>query len=246
MRLFFAGPSLESDITMMRLVEFAAWMLGGIVRHASSASLREAGMQRLADTFDEFARRLRRAGLLFIVIVAGLLLLSIIHPVALILWLIALPLAGFGSFLSLMWPTRRALKTRPSRAARPTTSNSMIAKIARMRSDMPVSSRPAFDLVLERLKGISALVGDERNTLLADEANRLVCGHLPRLLDSYCALPRGERTPERADALTNALGAIAEELADLSLRLQRARADRFETEGRFIASRFPTSDLASV
>ena len=231
---------------MMRVLEFVGWVTGGVLRHSSSAAFGRPGIQRLADTFDEFVRRARRAGLLFIVIVGGLIVLRLIHPVALLLWLIALPLAGFASLLSLMWPTRHRLKKRSSPAAPADLTASTIARLARIRSEMPMSSRPTFDLVLERLKEISALVGDERNILLADETRRLVGEHLPRLLESYCALPRSERTPDRADALTSALSAIAEELADLSLRLQSARADRFEIEGRFIASRFPSSDLARI
>lgn len=230
----------------MRLVEFSGLVIGGILRHGSSASFRESGIQRLADTFGEFARRVRRAGLLLIMIVAGLLVLGMIHPITLLLWLVAIPLAGFGSLLSLMWPTRRWLKKRSPRNALPDLAGSTIVRLGRFRSEMPISSRAAFDLVVERVKGISALVGDERNVLLVDEAKRLVGEHLPRLLESYCALPRGERTPSRADALTSALVAIADELADLLLRFQRARADRFEIEGRFIASRFPGTDLASV
>lgn len=230
----------------MKVLEVVGWVIGGVLRHSSSAAFVRPGIQRLADTFEEFLRRARHAGLLFVVIVAGFIVLSLIHPVALLLWLVALPLAGFASLLSLMWPTRHTLKKRCSPAAPADLAASTIARLARIRSEMPMSSRAAFDLVLERLKEISLLVGDERNILLADEPKRLVGEHLPRLLESYCALPSAERTPARADALTSALSAIAEELADLSLRLRNARADRFETEGRFIASRFPRSDLAGV
>lgn len=58
---------------------------------------------------------------------------------------------------------------------------------------------------------------------------------MPRLVESYCRLPAGERgkDPETDGYLTEGLTAIAAELGDLSKR-------------RFIALRFPCSSMGEA
>lgn len=232
---------------MFKRLEFVAWLVFGMVRSLSSFALRNGKARRVADRLDEFVRRLRRAGLLFIAVVGGLLACSLAaHSTILLLWLMALPLAGFGALLSLFWPTRRLLAKRSSAPDLSDIAASTYLRLARSRSQMPLSSRPAFDCVVRRLKSIDTLSVTAGEACVIDEAKRLTGRHLPRLVESYLALPPDERTEARTNALVGGLEAIAEELGDIRERLVALRTDRFEIERQFIATRFPRNGLASL
>lgn len=202
--------------------------------------MRHAAAHGLAEKFEEFVRRVRRAGLLFIATVTGLLVLSLAaHPIGLLLWLLALPLAAFGALLSMLWPTRRFVKRRRVSPAAVDQFGLTRAWLIRTRSEIPLVSRPAFDLVLDRVTRIESLIGAARSLLVTEEAQRLVGQHLPRLIQSFLSLPQSGQSDVRIDALNDGLIAIAEELAELSDRILSSMTDRFEIERQFIASRYP-------
>ena len=228
---------------MFKTLEFAA----RIVREVPAQLLRSAEGRRLTDSFNEFIRRIRRGGLLFIILVSGLLAYSLIlHPIGFLLWLIAIPLAGFGALLSMLWPTRRFSKRRPATPELADIVDATLRQLARSRGDMPPNAQAATDLVVQRLKSIRTLAGDGQKTLVTEEAGRLIGQHLPRLVESFLSLPLPDRTEARAKALGEGLGAISDELVDLSERLRASRNDRFDTQRIFIASRFPRKGLASL
>ena len=114
---------------------------------------------------------------------------------------------------------------------------------------LPVQSRSAAADILKHLNAIEAIsVDPDGDPLLRGEAERLIGRHLPRLVDSYCDLPANERRPgsEADQHLTEGLKAIAVELGELSRRLSKETSDRFEIERRFVALRFPSTDLAEA
>lgn len=223
---------------MFKGLEFGAWLVGKLIRMVG-LGFRTPEVRQIVGKFEEFVRRLRRAGLLFVVSVAGLLTLALFHPLGFLLWLIALPLAGFASVLSMLWPTTHYLR-RTSVAPRSVSGPAdALTRLASFRSEIPLGSRAAFDLVIRRLETVERLATDGSATLLADEAERIGRQHLPRLVASFVALPADQRTDTRVKALTDSLTAISEELDDLSERLLKARTDRFETERQFIENRFP-------
>lgn len=213
-----------------------------MARYFSKSALPLAHTERLADTFEEFVRRVRRGGLLFILIVAGLIVSNLlVHPLGLLLWIIALPLAGFASMLSMLWPTKGFRKARSVSPAStlPGVAASTLSRLTRSRSEMPRSSKAALDVVIHDLEALKSVGSEAHEPLLVEEAKRLSGQHLPRLVESFLALAENERTEDRIDALTDGLEAIGEELADLKRRLSASRTDRFEIERQFILNRFP-------
>lgn len=78
----------------------------------------------------------------------------------------------------------------------------------------------------------------------AQDARRLMSIHLPGLIDRYLRVPsafRGERDGEGKtldDSLVEALGAGGTALREISGKLARADMAAFETQGRFIKSRY--------
>lgn len=232
---------------MFQQLEFATGFGANAIRRASNSASPRPEVRQLIGKFEEFVRRVRRAGLLFLVSVAGLLALSLVQPLGFLLWLIALPLASFASVLSMLWPTKhfrtRKLAVRPSDQL----LASALSRLTSCRNEIPLGSRTAFDLVVRRLKTVAGLANDGSDTLLVEEAKRVGCHHLPRLVGSFVALPAEERTDGRVTAFAEGLSAISEELDDIGQRLLRARTDCFEIERQFVENRFPRRDgLASV
>jgi hypothetical protein len=86
----------------------------------------------------------------------------------------------------------------------------------------------------------------------AQDARRLMSVHLPGLIDRYMHVPaafRGERDGEDKTAderLVEALAAGRTALRDISERLARNDIAAFETQGRFIKSRYADEGVEST
>ena len=82
--------------------------LTGMASAIAVAAAEAAERTGLAERVREVARRVRRAGLLFVATISALIVFSLaIAPIPIFLWLVAIPLAAMASILSLMWPSRR-------------------------------------------------------------------------------------------------------------------------------------------
>ena len=83
----------------------------------------------------------------------------------------------------------------------------------------------------------------------AQDARRLMSTHLPGLIDRYVHVPaayRAERDGEGVtvdERLTEALAAGRQALTEISAKLARADVAAFETQGRFIQSRYKDEAL---
>lgn len=73
------------------------------------------------------------------------------------------------------------------------------------------------------------------------EADRLIGGHLPRLVDSYCSLTLAERSAasEASQHAVQALRTFAAELEKVAARLEETKSERFGVELRFVERRVP-------
>jgi hypothetical protein len=75
---------------------------------------------------------------------------------------------------------------------------------------------------------------------LAGDARRLVGQHLPKLVDSYLDLPPSSRAPgsESSVRLIESLGIVSDELDHLLDQCCRDRQIGFDTQRRFIETRY--------
>jgi hypothetical protein len=117
--------------------------------------------------------------------------------------------------------------------------------IFRARRALPAPAQAEID-------AISASLAPLRQTLervdaldpSAQDARRLMSIHLPSLIDRYLHVPatyRDQRDGEGVsvdERLIEGLSAGREALADISERLARGDVAAFETQGRFIKSRY--------
>ena len=197
----------------------------------------------------EVVRRVRRGGLIFILLVFSLLAYSLLAaPIGLLLWLIALPMALFAAALSLLWPTRKGRKS-----SRASSSQSDVSNLAgraarwfeRQRGSLPAEADAASEEIARTLGEISVMAGGPTlDAALAGESSRLIGKHLPNLVECYCALPREQRragSRQRVE-MARALAALAAELGEVAERIAKARSQSFDVQQRFVALRFSTGD----
>jgi hypothetical protein len=214
-----------------------------------SAGARARTKRRVKRGVGEAMRRLRRAALIFLVLLFGLILFSAaISPLGWA-WLLALPATFIAALVSLMWPTRGARPApSPAQAADKLAAMPLGALAGRCESwlvdrtaDLPRGALAAADTILARLHALQPAVADlPESAPVAGELRRLVGGHLPRLVDSYLALPPQARDPrsENSQRVVESLDIVADELTRLCNDLDGCRSSQFETEHRFIETRY--------
>ncbi len=209
-------------------------------------SAREAQKRRARRKFEEVLRRLRRAGFILAGLLAALVLASIFTQIGLLTWIFALPTIFLVAFLSLFWPTRRAAAPASGRAAAAAIPlHDMSVRVEEGLVDrldqLPTRALPAADTIVARLAELRPHLADlEPHSVAAGEARRLICDHLPRLIDSYLDLPPTLRAPNAESSLRfgESLDLVAEELDHLLETCCRDRQLSFDTQHRFIESRY--------
>ena len=123
--------------------------------------------------------------------------------------------------------------------------------IYRTRAMLPAPAQAEVD-------AMSAMLPTLRQTLErvpdldpnAQDARRLMAKHLPGLIDSYAHVPASYRSAPDDDGksaderLVEALGAGRQALKDIGDKLARNHLDAFETQGRFIETRYKDESLS--
>ena len=107
--------------------------------------------------------------------------------------------------------------------------------------ELPTRALPAADAIVARLAELQPHLGRlEPHSLAAGDARRLICEHLPKLVDTYLELPPAMRGPQAESSLrfTESLNLVAEELDHLLETCCRDKQLSFDTQHRFIESRY--------
>ena len=100
---------------------------------------------------------------------------------------------------------------------------------------------PLLEKRLETLDGLDPL---------AQDARRLMGQHLPDLIERYEKVPTNFRREQDAEGLTvedrllRGLGAAREAIDDMGKKLAASDVSAFETQGRFIESRYKDGELS--
>jgi hypothetical protein len=228
-----------------------------LMRQLGTRAGRDANMRRVRRGFGEAFARGRRAAIIFLALVFALIAASILGAsVGFFTWVIALPAFMLAALVSLSFPTRGSRVKGPQisheealqRMPLATLTDRCGQYLADRAADLPRAALPAADQILARLSQMQPHLADlPPNEPIAGEARRLIGGHLPRLIDSYLALPPGERgaASENSRRISESLDIVADELADLCRNMDECRATSFATEHRFIETRYrPGGDLS--
>jgi len=122
--------------------------------------------------------------------------------------------------------------------------------IFRARRALPAPAQTEVDQLSQQLAPLrETLERVEQSNPDAQDARRLMSDHLPGLIDRYLHVPAGYRSNEDAEGvsvdqrLVDALAAGRQALGEISEKLARADVAAFETQGRFIQSRYKDETL---
>ncbi|HEX8364705.1 MAG TPA: hypothetical protein VF603_05410 [Allosphingosinicella sp.] len=218
-----------------------------LMRQLGSRAAREASTRKLKRGAAEIFRRVRRAGLVFVLLLFALIGASVFGSVGFLTWLIALPAIMLAAMLSMTFPTRAGRAPQApterdvTRIPLPTLAERCDRWLLDRCDELPRAALPSADLIVDRLRSLAPGLADiPEGSPLQGEIRRLVGGHLPRLVDSYLALPPEARAPrsENSLRLTESLGAVADELIRLCGEVDGCREASFAVEHRFIESRY--------
>ena len=219
-----------------------------LMRQLGSRAARQASTRRLKRGATEVLHRLRRAGLLFVLLLVALVVWSVaVAPVGVFTWLVAGPVFFLAALVSLAFPTwgRRAPQAPSAEAVAriplPTLAGHCEQWLLDRCDELPRAALPSADLILARLQHLQPALADLAETSpLHGEVRRLIGGHLPRLVDSFLALPPEARGPasDNSGRLEESLDAVASELARLCGEIDGCRETSFEIEHRFIETRY--------
>ena len=117
--------------------------------------------------------------------------------------------------------------------------------IFRARRALPAPAQAEIDLLSAQLTPLKeTLERVDQSDPNAQDARRLMSTHLPGLIDRYLHVPGAYRTEQDGEGfsvdqrLIAALAAGRQALTDISEKLARSDLAAFETQGRFIQSRY--------
>ncbi len=235
--------ALDPDRALERAEDF-------LRRHMKSRATREAERRARKRQAQELARRFGRAAMVTGASGAGVLGYGLaVAPVGASGLIAAGAATIAAATAALLWPSRR----RPEGAAAltmvglGTLTQEAEEWLLRQRGQLPGRAAPAIDAILTRLHDLQPhLAALDPNAPLAGEARRLIGEHLPRLVDSYLGVPATARDANReiAGRLIDGLGIVAGELQRLCEEVGRDRLLSFETQGRFLETRYGKDDGA--
>lgn len=126
------------------------------------------------------------------------------------------------------------------------------AFLTRHRGQLPAAAQQKVSAIQAQLPMLEAqLVDLPALDPLAQDARRLAGQHLPELIERYERVPPQYRREREGDGmsvderLVAGLDAAKVAIDDLGRRLSRQEVNEFETQGRFLESRYTDPDLKS-
>jgi hypothetical protein len=201
------------------------------------------------------ARKITHIGIAVAVVLVGMVVLGLVID--------GIGLTGLFVALALMLGAILVIGFMPSPAARPVApykeemSNQAVVQrlgtlLTRHRAQLPPAAGQRADAIAAQLPMLEKQLAD-LNPLdpLAQDARRLVGQHLPDLITRYERVPPQYRRERDGDGmsvderLVSGLDAARNAIDDLGRQLSRQEVNEFETQGRFLESRYRDDELGT-
>ncbi len=232
---------LDPDRALERAEDF-------LRRHMKSRATREAEKRARQRAMADFGRRFGRASMVTGASAAGVLGYGLaVAPVGATGLIAATAATIVAAGAALFWPSRRPQGSAAlSMVSLGTLTLEAEEWLLRQRNLLPGRAAPSIDAILVRLHDMQPYMAKlDPNSPLAGEARRLIGEHLPRLVNSYLGVPATSReaNPEIAKRLIGGLGIVAAELQRLCEQLSRDEMLNFETQGRFLETRYGDENI---
>ena len=190
-------------------------------------------------------RRLATAGVAIGVISLLTIIIGLIMPIGMFGFLAAVGIAIGVAALLFFWPSQAATPTVPQDVPNGEMVQRFDSFLYKTRRALPAPAQTVVDDISAHLGTLKATL--ERVDTLdpdAQDARRLMSVHLPGLVERFVNVPPAYRDEPDAEGLTvnqrlvEGLGAARSALDDVSERLAKRDMDAFQTQGRFIQSRY--------
>lgn len=209
-------------------------------------AVREAARRERQRLNAGLTRRLTRVGVAIGVISLLTIIIGLVQPIGMFGFLAAIGIAiGIAALLGFM-PSG---KDNPVAPPADLPNGQMVQRfdsyLYRQRTALPAPARAEIDAISRILPSLKQTLErvDDLNPE-AQDARRLMSKHLPGLIDRYVNVPpayRGQKDGEDVtvdERLVEGLAAGREALTEVSEKLARSDVAAFETQGRFIKSRY--------
>ena len=233
---------------LTKKVDSALARFDRVTRQLDSRSglVRDARKRELRRLNEGVVKTVVRIGMVVGVISLVTILIGLVQPIGMFGFLAAVGLAvGLAAVIAFSGGREIAAP-----AVTPDLPNGEMVQrfdsyIYRARAALPAPAQAEIDLLSAQLPPLRKTL--ERIDTLdpnAQDARRLMSIHLPGLIDRYLHVPSAYRAQEDGEGITvdqrlvDALSAGRQALGDITERLAKADLMAFETQGRFIKSRY--------
>lgn len=232
------------DQAIARFDEYSARLDG----HTPAASA--ARRRNLSRTAASVGKRLATIGMAIgALIVATLAFGLFVSPIG---WT-GLFLVGIAIMFVLIsgtaWPSAKAEKPFSETMPNEQVVHTLDSFLTRRRAALPAPAARRIDAISQQLPLLeSRLAQVDALDPLAQDARRLMGKHLPELIERYERVPAEYRRERDGEGLTieerlvSSLDAAHAALGEIGVKLAQGDIDAFETQGRFIESRYRDAD----
>lgn len=208
--------------------------------------VREAARRERERLNQDLGRRLARVGVWIGVVSIATIILGLIIPIGMFGFLAAVGLAiGVAALLAFSPSAERSIAAPSADLPNGEMVQRFDSYLYRTRRALPAPAQAQIDAISSALPSLrQTLDRVDAFDPTAQDARRLMSVHLPGLIDRYTHVPAAFRsepdgegkTPD--ERLVEALAAGRTALSEITEKLARADMAAFETQGRFIKSRY--------
>lgn len=200
----------------------------------------------------DLKRRASRVGIWLLIISMLTIIVGIITPIGMFGFLAAITLAIGAAIALAFTPTAPAAKAPSADLPNGQMVQRFDSYLYRSREALLAPARAEIDLISARLPSLKQSL--ERVDTLdpkAQDARRLMSIHLPGLIDRYLAVPAEFRKEPDGEGITvnerlvEGLAAARTALDEISADLAQQDLNAFETQGRFIKTRYGEQTIDS-
>jgi hypothetical protein len=208
----------------------------------ASSSLRRRYYGRAAGTI---ARRLATMGMAIGALIVATIIFGLFQPIGITgLFFVALAVLAI-LLLTAFWPSEAKRVAYSEELPTGTVVRQLETMLARQRAALPAPAAQRADAIGAQLPLLESRLGDvDPLDPLAQDARRLMGKHLPELIERYERIPAAYRQQTDGEGLTAdqrlvaSLDAARQALGDIGDKLVQGDREAFETQGRFIESRY--------
>ena len=209
-------------------------------------AVREAARRERRRLNAGLMRRATRVGVAIGVISLITIVIGMVQPIGMFGFLAAIGIAiGIAALLGFMPSGKNNPIAPPADLPNGTMVQRFDSYLYRQRAALPAPARAEIDAISRILPSLKQTLErvDDLNPE-AQDARRLMSKHLPGLIDRYVNVPpayRGQKDGENVtvdERLIEGLAAGREALTEVSEKLAKSDLAAFETQGRFIKSRY--------